>query len=76
VDLNPRLRLLIPLIAAAGFFMEQLDTTVIATAMLAMAAGPRPLRRGRILRERRPSYCNLHYEDVWWLQEVEDGRQG
>jgi EmrB/QacA subfamily drug resistance transporter len=39
VELNPRLRLLIPLIVAAGFFMEQLDTTVIATAIPAMAAG-------------------------------------
>src|SRR5690242_7862893 len=39
VELNPRLRLLIPLIVAAGFLMEQLDTTVIATAIPAMAAG-------------------------------------
>ncbi len=37
---NPRLRLLIPLIVASGFFMEQLDSTIITTAIPDMAGEP------------------------------------
>ena len=37
VERDPRLRLLIPVIVAIGFGMEQLDTTVIVTAIPAMA---------------------------------------
>src|SRR5580704_6073740 len=37
VDQDPRLRLLIPVIVAIGFGMEGLDTTIITTAIPAMA---------------------------------------
>ena len=34
---NPRLRLIIPLIVAIGFLMEQLDSTIVTTAIPQMA---------------------------------------
>jgi EmrB/QacA subfamily drug resistance transporter len=34
---NPRLRLLIPLVVASGFLMEQIDSTIITTAIPQMA---------------------------------------
>src|ERR1700761_8223561 len=37
VDRDPKLRLLIPVIVAIGFGMEGLDTTIITTAIPAMA---------------------------------------
>ena len=37
VERSPRLRLLIPITVAIGFAMEQLDTTIITTAIPAMA---------------------------------------
>ena len=43
---EPRLRILIPLIVGCAFFMEGLDSTMIAVAIPAMAAdlGETPLR--------------------------------
>ena len=43
---EPRLRLLIPLVIACGFFMENLDSTILATSIPQMAAslGESPLR--------------------------------
>ncbi|HUN47974.1 MAG TPA: DHA2 family efflux MFS transporter permease subunit [Stellaceae bacterium] len=43
---EPRLRLLIPLVVACGLFMENLDSTILATAIPQMAAslGESPLR--------------------------------
>ena len=35
---EPRLRLLIPLVIACGFFMENLDSTILATSIPQMAA--------------------------------------
>ena len=37
VERDPKLRLLIPVTVAIGFAMEQLDTTIITTAVPAMA---------------------------------------
>ncbi|MGN6467086.1 MAG: MFS transporter, partial [Rhizobiaceae bacterium] len=37
VDRDPRLRIIIPMIVAVAFLMEQLDSTIIATAIPAMA---------------------------------------
>ncbi|MBV9811623.1 MAG: MFS transporter, partial [Acetobacteraceae bacterium] len=46
VEREPRLRLLIPLIVASGFFLEQLDSTIITTAIpdMAQALNETPLR--------------------------------
>ena len=43
---NPRLRLLIPLVVAFAFFLEQLDATIITTAIpdMARGLGETPLR--------------------------------
>ncbi len=43
---EPRLRLLIPLVVACGFFMENLDSTILATAIpqIAQSLGENPLR--------------------------------
>ncbi len=43
---NPRLRLLIPLVVAFAFFLEQLDSTIITTAIpdMARGLGETPLR--------------------------------
>ena len=43
---EPRLRLLIPLVIACGFFMENLDSTILATSIPQMAEslGENPLR--------------------------------
>jgi EmrB/QacA subfamily drug resistance transporter len=43
---NPRLRLLIPLVVAIAFLMEQLDSTIITTAIpdMARSLGTTPLR--------------------------------
>ena len=43
---NPRLRLLIPLVVAIAFLMEQLDSTIITTAIpdMAKSLGTTPLR--------------------------------
>lgn len=43
---NPRLRLLIPLVVAFAFFLEQLDSTIIVTAIpdMARGLGETPLR--------------------------------
>ncbi|HEX3347006.1 MAG TPA: DHA2 family efflux MFS transporter permease subunit [Acetobacteraceae bacterium] len=46
VEREPRLRLFIPLIVASGFFLEQLDSTIITTAIpdMAKALNETPLR--------------------------------
>ncbi|HLZ78987.1 MAG TPA: MFS transporter, partial [Sphingomonas sp.] len=43
---EPRLRLLIPLVIACGFFMENLDSTILATSIpqMAQSLGENPLR--------------------------------
>jgi EmrB/QacA subfamily drug resistance transporter len=38
-ELNPRLRLIIPAVVGIAFLMEQLDSTIIATAIPEMASG-------------------------------------
>jgi MFS family permease len=38
IERHPRLRILIPLVVAIGFLMEQLDSTIITTAVLLMAS--------------------------------------